>query len=272
MYRGKPFARALTILAALTVFNGCESPIADPDEEIIAPPPQKPAAALRTNVTTGDAPLQIEFRDESSGEIKTYDWDFGDGESSSEKNPKHAYKNPGAYTVRLTVTGEGGTDTRIMAKLIRVNQILEVKLNNVGPFWPRRINGDCEFAGNGPDVTVSAKFALGYPGETYQRITLTLSMVANETRSDWSTASGSWTVDAYRSPRADLEIKEIMGATTQSWSYRDTDTQYDYSPSYALGSFKIMGDTSDADICDTGLNDTHMYFLNGKVRFRIGPK
>ena len=34
----------------------------------------------------------------------TYDWDFGDGESSTEKDPVHTYAKKGEYTVKLTVT------------------------------------------------------------------------------------------------------------------------------------------------------------------------
>lgn len=37
-------------------------------------------------------------------------WDFGDGGTSTETSPTHTYAATGAYTVKLTVTGEGGTD------------------------------------------------------------------------------------------------------------------------------------------------------------------
>jgi photosystem II stability/assembly factor-like uncharacterized protein len=35
--------------------------------------------------------------------VDTYHWDFGDGESSAEKNPDHTYAAPGCYDVVLTV-------------------------------------------------------------------------------------------------------------------------------------------------------------------------
>ena len=44
------------------------------------------------------------------GELSTggnsYKWDFGDGESSTEENPTHAYDAYGAYTVKLTMNDE----------------------------------------------------------------------------------------------------------------------------------------------------------------------
>jgi PKD repeat protein len=39
-----------------------------------------------------------------------YDWDFGDGHTSSVKNPEHFFTAEGEYTVRLTVGNTLGTD------------------------------------------------------------------------------------------------------------------------------------------------------------------
>lgn len=41
----------------------------------------------------------------------TYLWDFGDGQTSTEPNPVHAYKEGGYYKVKLSVTGGTGTVT-----------------------------------------------------------------------------------------------------------------------------------------------------------------
>ncbi|MCQ0111015.1 PKD domain-containing protein [Zhouia sp. CL16] len=39
----------------------------------------------------------------------TISWDFGDGETSSEEDPVHAYYEAGTYTVVMTVAGDHGT-------------------------------------------------------------------------------------------------------------------------------------------------------------------
>lgn len=39
----------------------------------------------------------------------SYEWDFGDGATSTEENPVHTYDTEGSYTVKLTATGEDGT-------------------------------------------------------------------------------------------------------------------------------------------------------------------
>jgi len=56
----------------------------------------------------GLPPLAVQFTDQSVGNIDTWEWDFGDQETSFVQNPLHTYQNPGAYTVTLTVDGAEG--------------------------------------------------------------------------------------------------------------------------------------------------------------------
>ena len=46
------------------------------------------------------------FINQSTGNIQTYSWDFGDGTTSSQMSPTHTYNSPGAYNVCLTVQGD----------------------------------------------------------------------------------------------------------------------------------------------------------------------
>lgn len=50
----------------------------------------------------------VAFRDASTGEVTRWRWDFGDGETSAERNPVHAYKSAGEYVVKLEVEGPAG--------------------------------------------------------------------------------------------------------------------------------------------------------------------
>jgi gliding motility-associated-like protein len=50
----------------------------------------------------------VQFLDVSSGKIIIWNWDFGDGTSSSEQNPTHEYQSKGIYTVTLTTIDEFG--------------------------------------------------------------------------------------------------------------------------------------------------------------------
>ena len=53
---------------------------------------------------------RAQFHNTSSGNAKSYLWDFGDGKQSTEKDPLHVYSQPGNYSVKLTVYGDVDTD------------------------------------------------------------------------------------------------------------------------------------------------------------------
>jgi PKD repeat protein len=60
----------------------------------------------------GEVDDQVEFDGSASsdpdGEIKKYNWDFGDGKSDSGKMPDHKYDEAGTYTVTLEVKDDDG--------------------------------------------------------------------------------------------------------------------------------------------------------------------
>jgi PKD repeat protein len=70
-----------------------------------------PVAEFKANRQVGKAPFVVEFTDLSSNSPTTWKWDFGDGTSSTEQNPRHIYLREGAYDVSLTVTNQYGSDT-----------------------------------------------------------------------------------------------------------------------------------------------------------------
>lgn len=47
-----------------------------------------------------------------SHSVETYSWDFGDGQTSTEKDPVHVYESGGYYTVTVKVTGKSGSDEK----------------------------------------------------------------------------------------------------------------------------------------------------------------
>ena len=70
-----------------------------------------PVAAFTGTPTTGTAPLTVAFTDTSSGNVTAWAWNFGDATTSTLQHPSHLYSAPGTYSVSLTVTGPGGTNT-----------------------------------------------------------------------------------------------------------------------------------------------------------------
>ncbi len=64
-------------------------------------------------ILNSELPLEVQFTDKSTGNIKSWNWDFGDGESSAEQNPIHEYKFSGDFSPRLIVSNGIMNDTLI---------------------------------------------------------------------------------------------------------------------------------------------------------------
>ncbi len=77
-------------------------------------------AGFTASATSGKAPVTVHFTDSSVGSITKWFWNFGDGKTSTVRNPSHTYSKAGAYTVTLTVTGAGGTSTGTQPDYIMV--------------------------------------------------------------------------------------------------------------------------------------------------------
>ncbi|MFT3678942.1 MAG: PKD domain-containing protein [Ferruginibacter sp.] len=71
----------------------------------------KPTVQFSSPGTSGCYPLDVQFNDQSiagSDSIASWNWDFGDGISSSLKNPTHTYTSGGNFNVTLQITNSSG--------------------------------------------------------------------------------------------------------------------------------------------------------------------
>jgi PKD repeat protein len=96
------FEKLLFFSLFIALLTGCS--------EKAAIPPPAPFAIFDITNNGCVAACDITFVNKSEN-TETYQWNFGDGGTSTEKSPKYNYKNPGTYTVTLTATGKGGTTT-----------------------------------------------------------------------------------------------------------------------------------------------------------------
>ena len=80
-----------------------------------------PTADFSGSPTTGNAPLDVTFTDQSGNNPTSWLWDFGDGNTSTQQNPNHTYQNAGTYSVALTASNQYGSNTRTKANYIIVN-------------------------------------------------------------------------------------------------------------------------------------------------------
>jgi gliding motility-associated-like protein len=72
---------------------------------------QAPTANFTASSMSGCSPLVVDFQDLSSGNPAEWFWDFGNGATSTLRNPSTTYFLPGTYNVRLTVTNASGSNT-----------------------------------------------------------------------------------------------------------------------------------------------------------------
>jgi gliding motility-associated-like protein len=87
--------------------------------------------------TTGCFPLPVQFTDQSlagSGSISTWEWDFGDGISSSLQNPSHTYTAPGNYNVSLRIKNSNGCiKTLSKTQYIQISNGVTANFTNTVP-------------------------------------------------------------------------------------------------------------------------------------------
>ena len=57
--------------------------------------------------TSGSPPLEVQFTDTSTIDFTGWNWEFGDGRTSTEQDPEHTYNQPGTYKVVVTMSAPG---------------------------------------------------------------------------------------------------------------------------------------------------------------------
>lgn len=104
----------------ISIANGCSLPgalnanfLVTPSDQTCrndaGPPPPPPNDPVASFTATANG-LTVSF-DNTSTDATSYVWDFGDNTTSNAVDPQHTYAAAGTYTVRLTASGPGGSDT-----------------------------------------------------------------------------------------------------------------------------------------------------------------
>jgi PKD repeat protein len=214
------------------------------------PPP--PVADFTGSPTSGCVPLTVNFTDQSTGDITDWDWDFGDGGSSGAQNPSHQYTSGGTYTVALTVTGPGGSDTETKTNYITVNVAPTAGFTGspTSGEVPLTVNFTNQSSGAASylwDFGDTQTSTATNPSHTYtQAGTYTVSLTATnscgsdeEVKTDYITVTCTPPLaDFSGSPRSGevpltVDFTDLStGATSWSWDFGDTQTSTGTNPSH----------------------------------------
>ncbi len=97
------------------------------------------SADFTVNQNSGCVALpNVQFTDQSSGNITSWSWQFGNGNTSSLQNPTSSYPTVGSYTVTLTVSNGTTSSTVTKTNFINVyaNPVADFNFNPVGGCSP----------------------------------------------------------------------------------------------------------------------------------------
>lgn len=138
-----------------------------------APAPTPAPVANFSYSGAGLAPSTVSFTNQSTN-ATSYSWDFGDGGTSTSANPSHIFLQGGVYTVRLTATGSGGSNS--VSKTINIQTPTSLKITNVKITGLPFVNssGGGWDNNSGPDVYFVMQNNSGVnllTGNTFQNVT-----------------------------------------------------------------------------------------------------
>jgi PKD repeat protein len=138
--------------------------------EVFAPPTAGAIPGFTANPRTGNDPLAVNFTDQSTG-ATTWAWTFGDGGTSTQRNPNHPYALPGPYDVSLTVSDGTAAppNTLIMRSYIlvdaipcRVPNFFNTKKNAAQGTWAAAgFTTNVQFASGGGNYTIKTQTLAG---------------------------------------------------------------------------------------------------------------
>lgn len=129
---GKSFTTAGTYTVKLTVTNKAGSNTKQQTVTVKAVVTSAPTVDFSFSGGDCTVPCEVSFTNKSSN-ATSYQWNFGDGGTSTELNPRHLYQHGGIFTVILTATGPGGTNIK--------TQPLTILTPAVSKIWDKTFGG-----------------------------------------------------------------------------------------------------------------------------------
>ncbi len=119
-----------------------------------------PGAAFTASTSSPAAGSLVLFTDASSGNPTAWSWDFGDGATSVERNPAHAFATAGAFNVRLTASSASGSASATLP--ITVTPAGVLRLNAAHSFDITLTARDQRTGATGSGVVIGQNDVYGY--------------------------------------------------------------------------------------------------------------
>ena len=196
-----------SVITSLSISNGVVSCVAGGAlyTYFVARTPQ---AYIAADLVSGNAPLYVQFSDNSFGG-SAYWWNFGVSGGSSQRSPSHTFTDYGIYNVTFQVTGPGGSHSTN----------IQIKTDIAAPNGTLLING-------GEDIVNSTSVVLTVSATDNSGAVVTMRFSNDDTSwSDWETftTNTSWSLAAGDGLKT-VFVQFKDGANNISVSFTDTIT------------------------------------------------
>jgi len=145
-----------------SLFSGLSKAVALVGLSILAALSATSAPTASFDVATHNpaAGYLVQFTDTSTGSPTVWAWDFGDGTTSTEQNPSHAFAASGSFTVRLVASNPSGSSNMTFAMTVTPNTVL--RLNPAHTFDLTLSAHDPRTGNTGPGTVIGQNDVYGY--------------------------------------------------------------------------------------------------------------
>lgn len=229
----------------------------------------------------------------NSGNIVSYDWNFGDASSSSLANPTHQYGDTGAYSVTLNVTASNGCLNSFKQPISIYNEpVADFLLPSASPlctnqsyFFENNSTFDpgslpaWEWKVNGTSVSLNEDMNHSFTTTTSQEIRLKASIPGCE--SEAVKVIGSVTegpdVDFTFAGQCEDDPLQFTNSTTgnvssYSWDFGDTETSSALNPAHVYinpGQYTVLVMATNAAGCTNSKSKTVGVYSKPQSNFSI---
>ncbi|TAK56455.1 MAG: PKD domain-containing protein [Bacteroidetes bacterium] len=213
-------------------------------------PPPKPVEKTKPVISEvnakpleGDAPLKVDFSvvaNDADGSIKSYQWQFGDGEQSDKLNPSHTYKAERKYKASVTVTDNDNLSKTETITITVRRKPLPLSIDNI-----TAQPGEAEI---GTAITFSAttknaigalsyewdfqdggKSKEGMPKHSFSKVgTYTVTLTAKDSKNNTTTKNYTVTIKDKKLPPIDESKKDSSSSATVNCQAKLNEAQQSY--------------------------------------------
>ncbi len=254
---------------------------------------QQPVAGFTANKTAGCSPLTVQFTSTSTGNPTSYNWNFGNSNSSTLQTPSATYVVPGTYTVSLKVSNASGNNTKTQTAYITVyaNPVASFNGNPLSGCTPLPVVfTDASTPGNGAinkwtwDFGNGNTSTLRQPTSTFTgvgafNITLSVRDVNgcenSITKNNYINTSAPFTADFTATGNGSCSVPATVnftstvtpsGSYTYLWKFGDntTSTQANPSKTYTTaGTYTVDLEITAANGCKQTISKTQFVNVGG---------